>query len=84
MAADVEAGPPLRVIKRETILPDISAFEPSIWSAAYDVRTDGNGFLFVSRGGHDGRSGGQSELTVVVNWFDELRARLADASSGSR
>ena len=69
MTATVTTNPEFAVLDR-TPLFDITEFEPSSPHSNYDVSRDGQQFLMVQSGASTEAE--SAELTVVLNWFEEL------------
>ena len=68
MVVDVETGPPFRAGTPKVL------FEEKGYANAYDVSLDGKRFLMVKSPGSS--RGPVREVTVVLNWFEELRRRV--------
>jgi len=73
VAATVVTSPTFAVTSREALFRDTFVRAPSPHSN-YDVAPDGTHFLFLN-------STESSQVIVVHNWLDELRARLAEKAS---
>jgi hypothetical protein len=72
MVVKVETEPRFRVSIPETLFEGKFANEPVLASGSqtYDVSPDGQRFLMVEQGDQ------HFELRVVLNWLDELEARV--------
>jgi hypothetical protein len=71
IAAQVETRAGFVIVRRDTLFADI--YQLGNNHAAYDVMPDGQSFIMV-------RSIGAGALPMIVlNWFDELRERMAQA-----
>jgi serine/threonine protein kinase/Tol biopolymer transport system component len=81
LAATVTTAPSFQVIRRDTIFADLSDYFASnrLNPAAYDIHPDGNRFLFLALE-QEGR-GADAELTIVSNWFEEVRSLLGNGAS---
>jgi serine/threonine-protein kinase len=77
LAARVALEPDFRVLGRETVLSDLSGFARWEFSASYDVHPDGDRFVFFRTSG-DATAGGDAVLTIVTNWFEELKQRVGN------
>lgn len=42
----------------------------------YDVSPDGQRFLMITSEGADAAGSGRAEINVVLNWTEELKARV--------
>jgi Tol biopolymer transport system component len=69
MAASVRRDPTFAVVARDTVFTDSYVFATNP-HANYDVMPDGEHFVML-------KSAGEGVLTVVVNWGEALRARMA-------
>lgn len=67
MSAAVRAQPTFRMGERTEVFRGIFQFSGDY--AEYDVTRDGAGFVMIK--GY----AGSAQLIVVLNWFDQLRAR---------
>jgi serine/threonine-protein kinase len=47
---------------------------------SYDVAPDGKRFVMIKDAKVDGQSGSQPGMVIVLNWIEELKARLAPAT----
>ena len=71
LAATVQTDPTFGVTGDRVLFT--AAFRRSVWAAEYDVHPDGQRFVMLQNQG-----GVESGITVVVNWFTELRERLGE------
>jgi eukaryotic-like serine/threonine-protein kinase len=69
MAAHVAYEPQFTVTKREAAFE--GAYVVSTPHANYDVAPDGKSFVMVAP------ASGGTQMVMVLNWFDEVRARIA-------
>ncbi len=69
MAVTVETGAAFRVLSRPRILLD-GPYHTYPWQRQYDVHPDTDRFLVLRY------DEAETELTVVVNWMDEVRDQL--------
>jgi len=67
MVVDVQTGPSFRAGKPRML------FEEQSYSYTYDISPDGKRFLMIKSLGS--AQGPSDQVTVVLNWFDELRRR---------
>jgi hypothetical protein len=73
-AARVRTSPDFAILSRETVFTD-SSYAPSCCFSNYDLHPDGKRFVMARRGGKQEEAG----FVVVVNWFEELKARMGSA-----
>lgn len=73
MAARVRGDPTFAVVARDTVFTDSYVFATNP-HANYDVMPDGERFVML-------KSAGEGVLTVVVNWGEALRARMAGSEA---
>ncbi|SVB18307.1 uncharacterized protein METZ01_LOCUS171161, partial [marine metagenome] len=57
------------VLFEGSYLPSVGVVRP------YDLTRDGERFL-MSKSGGAGEAGGSPQITVVLNWFEELMERV--------
>ncbi len=83
LAVTVALDAAFRVLARDTVFADLSGYLGTRGTApaAYDVHPDGERFVFLAREGDT--ADGDAMLTVVVNWFEELRERMGEASAAA-
>ena len=75
LAVDISTTPELKIISQPHLLFEQRYAYGSAQSIAnYDVSADGQRFLMVKDESSSGR------LNVVLNWFEELKARVPTAS----
>ena len=72
IAAQLETHAGFVIVRRDTVFADI--YQLGNNRAAYDVMPDGQSFIMVRP------TGAGSLPMIVLNWFDELRERMAQAS----
>jgi eukaryotic-like serine/threonine-protein kinase len=70
MAADVATTPSFRVVA-EHVLFSVRDYVPNAVNRGYAVSPDGRSFLFVRS-----KPGAQSQMIMVTNWFEELKAKV--------
>ncbi len=71
MAMPIETGPNLQAGIAETLF-DPAAFLASPSFRHWDVSPDGRRLLMIRRTGA-ATSDGQSEIVLILNWFEELK-----------
>ena len=71
IAAQIESRAGFLIVRRDTLFSDI--YQLGNNNPAYDVMPDGQSFLVVRP------IGAGSPPMIVLNWFDELRERMAQA-----
>ena len=76
MAVDVSTQPTFSAGKPRRLFEKAYARSIAFW-ANYDVSADGKRLLMIKG---DERGAATSEISVVVNWFDELKERVPVAS----
>ena len=78
MAAAVQTAPAFRVTERERLFEDIyiGSGQPGFprASAHYDVDPRSGRFLMIK----DEQAAGEAEIVVVVNWFEEVKAKVGN------
>ncbi len=74
IAAQLRTDPELRVVGREALFSGTYFFMPNRARTVYDYDRQSDRFLMVTLG--DGQAGDSLEITVVLNWFEELKARV--------
>jgi len=72
IAAQVETKTGFAIVRRDTLFTDIYQLGSS--HAAYDASLDGQSFIMVRP------IGAGTRPMIVLNWFDELRERMAQVS----
>lgn len=72
IAATVRPGPPFAVERRDVLFE--GEYRAMSVHAGYDVHPDGTRFLMVAPGDQSAKA------VVVVNWVEELQARIAAGS----
>ena len=72
IAAQLETHAGFVIVRRDTVFADI--YQLGNNRAACDVMPDGQSFIMVRP------TGAGSLPMIVLNWFDELRERMAQAS----
>jgi Tol biopolymer transport system component len=72
IAAQVETKSGFVLVRRDTVMTDI--YQVGNNYAAYDVMPDGRSFIMIRP------IGAGAAPMIVLNWFDELRERMAQAS----
>jgi eukaryotic-like serine/threonine-protein kinase len=70
VAVEVTTTPSFRV-EAERVLFSARDYPPDAWNRAYAISPDDHSFLFVRH-----RTGAQSQLIMVTNWFEELKAKV--------
>ncbi len=70
VAVDVAMSPSFRVVA-EHVLFSARDYSPQAMNRSYAVSPDDRSFLFVRN-----QPGAQSQLIMVTNWFDELKAKV--------
>ena len=70
MVVDVSTSPELALSQPRVLFEQRYAFGPTTTIANYDVSPDGQRFVMVKDESGSGR------LNVVLNWFEELKARV--------
>ena len=70
MAVDVSATPGLTLSQPRLLFDQPYFFGGNITAANYDISPDGQWFVMIKE------EPGASRLTVVLNWFEELKARV--------
>ncbi len=73
MAASITTSPVLGVTRRDSLFSD--SFQIGFITQGYDISRDGKSFLMVGAGNQ------RERLVVVFGWLDELRERIALATS---
>ena len=68
-AGTVTFGNPARVFEKTYAVPDPNA-------RPYDVSPDGQRFLMIKETAANDRSATAARIIVVLNWFEELKARV--------
>ena len=63
-----------RVTQREPLFEDLYFGRFDLAYTEYDVDPRSGRFLMVKIG----QAGGEAEIVVVVNWFEELRRRMGN------
>jgi len=70
IATTLSFSPRVEVVKRDTLIA--SFYSSGAMDRAYDFNPKNNEFLVLSGGAQQ-----QNRIVVVTNWFEELKARLA-------
>ncbi|HSG08191.1 MAG TPA: protein kinase, partial [Longimicrobiales bacterium] len=80
VAASLSTGGSVQVTGRDTVLRGLEGVNDIPWAASYDVHPDGKRFVFFMGGEVNvaGATTNNTPLTVVTNWFAELRGRLGN------
>jgi dipeptidyl aminopeptidase/acylaminoacyl peptidase len=84
LGARVASDPVFRVLGRDTVVADLSDYLPPPAGGnppAYDVHPDGMRFVFSANEGLN--TDGDALLTIVTNWFEELKERMGESESAS-
>ena len=68
VAAEVRTNPAFTVVSRKVLFP-LHRYESSANNREYDVMPDDQTFVFF-------RQSGTGQLNLVLNWFEELKARM--------
>ncbi len=78
VAAEVEADSVFRVLRSQTLFNVGSNYAQIEGTDFHDIGPDDERFLMLRVSGLSGDSGGDSRFILVVNWFEELRERMAN------
>ncbi len=79
VAAEVEADSVFRVLRSETLFNVLGGgYIGGEGTDLYDIGPDDERFLMLRVAGPRGGTIADSRIILVINWFEELRARLGN------
>ena len=71
-----DSDPPVLAFGEEALLFDWRYYSPNSAARQWDLHPDGQRFLMITSGREEVDGSGRAEINVVLDWFEELKARV--------
>lgn len=71
-----DSDPPVLAFGEEDLLFDWRYYAPNSAARHWDLAPDGQRFLMITSGEAEVDGSGRAEINVVLDWFEELKARV--------